>query len=146
VSTAEARKVTVIQWSSQGEKPTKSYADYVESLKGKLLTAEDIVGLITNFVADPGKTVSGLKFRAAKEDDLTGVCLTFALLQGLPRTNEWGCADRVQLGWETTDRSGWGVGPSPPFYSMPPSNFIGAIQKAIAGPPETSFEINLDIQ
>jgi hypothetical protein len=142
VSPAEAAKVTLVEWSPESAKPSDSFAARVGSLKDKLLRAEDLIGLITNFAGNPELGASGLKIKAVKDEDLTGVCLTFTLLPGPGRVTDWQWAERVKFGPDNINSSG-GTG-NPDSYGS--YGLVEAVQKVTTGPPETPFEINMEMK
>jgi hypothetical protein len=144
---AEAAKVTVVEWSPDSTKPTESFTARIGNFKDKLLRAEDIIALITDFTHNPEPGVSGLIIKADKDEFLSGVSLTLTLLPGQRTKNECQWNDLVLVGTQTNDIHGIGRG----WWSViPPLNpgegVIGVLRTAIDSPPETPFEINLEIQ
>jgi hypothetical protein len=143
---AEAAKVTVVEWSPDSAKPTDSFAARIGGFKDKLLRAEELIALTTDFThnAEPG--VSGLIIKADKDEYLSGVSLTLTLLARQRTKTEWQWNDLVVVGTQTNDIHGIGRGW---FSGIPPldqgTDIVGVLQKAIDSPPETPFEINLVI-
>ena len=64
---AEAATVTVVEWSPDSAKPTESFATRIGSFKDKLLRAEELIALTTDFTHNPEPGVSGLIIKADKD-------------------------------------------------------------------------------
>ena len=75
-----AAKVTQVEWSPESDKPTEAFAARVATLKDKLLRAEDLLALATNFALYPDDQRPGLIIKAARNKSLIGVRLTFTIL------------------------------------------------------------------
>jgi hypothetical protein len=130
-------------------------AECVGGFKNKLLRTEDIMGLIMNFAHNPGAGVSGLRFQATKEDDLTGVDLTLTLLPGHVSTNvpaqvsgnDFLCTFCVQLGPDRLFAIGWFVSVMDRGReAMGMLHLIEETEDATTAPPKTPFEINILIK
>lgn len=144
VAPGECAKVTLVEWSPESDKPSEAFAARVGALKDKPLRAADLLDLTTNFTRY--STGPGVKIKAAKDDKSTGVCLSFTLLAHHARQYwDWQLDERVQLGPQTiyTNRVSANPGESPRGSA---SDFMDAVQKATTAPPDTPFEINMEIR
>jgi hypothetical protein len=147
IAAAEAAKVTVVEWSPDSAKPTQSFAARIGGFKDKLLRAEDMVAVMTDFTLTHEPDTSRLIIKAEKNEYLSGVVLTVTLLPSQQTKKEWQWDDFVLVGTQTNDIHGIGRGW---FSAVPPldpgKGFIGVLQKAIDSPAETPFEINVEVK
>ena len=146
---AEANKVTSVEWPEGGVKPDKEFAGGVESLKGKLLTSGDIVGILTAYASKPSAGTGGIQLRVRKDEDLTGVAISVRLLPGV--------APGLGHGWKSVDQSG-SLGQKAILgmfgemfvdYSQEAGRWdtlTRAANQAIAGAPETPFNISVRME
>jgi hypothetical protein len=141
---AEANKVTTVEWAEDGVKPDEEFAAHVEGLKGKQVTAGDIVGILTAYTTEPTAGTGGIQLRVRKDEDLTGVAISVRLLPGV--------APGRGHGWKSVDQSG-SLGQKAILgmfgemfvdYSQEAGRWDAltrAANQAIAGAPETPFII-----
>jgi hypothetical protein len=143
---ADANKVTTVEWAEDGVKPDKEFVDHVESLKGKQITASDIVGILTAYTAKPTPGTGGIQMRVRKDEDLTGVSISLRLLAGV--------APGRGHAWKSVDQSGslgqkailGTFGEMFVDYSQEAGRWdylTRAANQAIAGAPETPFIISV---
>ena len=140
----ESTKVTAIEWESNSVPPAKDFAATVTRLNGGPLNVKDLVALLTHFAAHPETNAAGLHVQAFKDEDLTGVRLLVRLIPGIsPVQNQnWSVNERVVLGHKSLhDRTGGWGGDEEAW-----EDFADAAKQAIAGPPETPFEISARIE
>jgi hypothetical protein len=146
VSPAQATTVTTIEW--EGVKPGAEFAGRVAAFKDQPLDPARIVELLMRYVAAPELQAGGLEFRAIKDEDLTGVRLIVKLLPGRTSVGYGVCkvAGHVTLGRKGLDGMS-GTGGSD-FYRQAGgwSGLSDAMTTAIAGLPETPFEIAVQVR
>ena len=118
------------------------------AVKDQPLEPARIVGLLMRYLSTPELQAGGLEFRAIKDEDLTGVRLIVKLLAGRTSASDGVCkvAEHVTLGRKGLDGMS-GVG-GKDFYLQAGgwSALADAMTKAIAGAPETPFEIAVEIR
>ncbi|MGA3267428.1 MAG: hypothetical protein ABSE16_11465 [Verrucomicrobiota bacterium] len=148
VKPAEATIVTDIKWENGGVKPSDEFARTIAALKNKPLDASQIVSLLAHYATTPEPQTAGLQFTAIKDEDLTGVRLLIRLLPGRQltnseyyRVNEW-----VTLGRRSLFRSGGAVVSDYFGTTDGSSGLPDAVNQALAGKPETPFEIAVQIR
>lgn len=79
----DANKVMAVEWAEGGVEPDKGFAGQIEALKDKLITAGDVVGILTAYATKPVAGTGGIQLRVRKDEDLTGVTISVRLLAGL---------------------------------------------------------------
>jgi len=146
---ANANKVMAVEWADGGVKPDKEFADGVESLKGKLITAGDIVGILTAYASKPSAGTGGIQLRVRKDEDLTGVTISVQLLPGVApgRGHEWKSVSQSgTLGQKGILGMFGGMFVD---YSQEAGRWdtlTRAANQAIAGAPETPFNISVRME
>jgi hypothetical protein len=143
---AEANKVTFVEWPEGGVKPDKEFADAVESLKGRLITADDIVGILTNYTTKPCAGTGGIHLNVRKDEDLTGVAISVRLPAGVApdRGHSWkSVAQSGNLGQKGLLGSFGGMFVDYSQEAKRWDSLTRAANQAIAAPPETPFSISV---
>src|SRR5207237_406489 len=115
--------------------------------KGKRLRPDDLVATICNFARTPEPGAEGLELRATKDSYLTGVQLFVRLIPGNSTavSQGWSNTQRVTLGREGLHGSS-GSGTKDTYSEIEYWNDLKeAVKKALAGAPETPFEIRVKL-
>jgi hypothetical protein len=140
----QANTVTAIEWAENSARPKADFAAKVEAFRGKLLDTNQLVKFLSALGTHPEPGLSGIEFKATKDDDLTGIRFAIRLLPGTPPVEgrgSWNFNRRITLGQKTLERTGGGdfVGQ----YSSAGSSgwFPAELAKVLAAEPETPFEI-----
>jgi hypothetical protein len=145
VGRAEATKVTAIEWAPDGLKPEQAFASRITGFNNKLFSPDALVRVLCSFARRPEPGAAGLEFKAIKDEDLTGVRVVVRLLAGVAPAEDqiWSINERVVLGRKTLYAVGRGGTTSACASASEWEDFSEAVREAIAGSPETPFEISV---
>jgi hypothetical protein len=145
VSAAEAAKVTMVEWAPDGVKPAEAFVAKIKALQDQLLTAAAFTTVVRDFEENPQPGTSGLELKALKDEDLTGVKIWVRLLPGTGtgQPRGWSYQKHVTLGQRDLLANS-SSGPGTAKF-----NLLGDLAtfaaRAIAGPPETPFLIQVTL-
>jgi hypothetical protein len=139
----QANRVTAIEWTEDSAKPSPGFAARVDAFQNKLLDTNSLVAFLAALGTHPEPDFSGIKFKAVKDRDLTGVRFTIRLLPGTPppQGQGWSFGRGVTVGGKALEGTAGGD-TAGKYSSAAAGNFPTAVAKALAAEPETSFEIN----
>lgn len=148
VSSDEAAKVTVVEWSPDTIPPNEPFASRISSFIGKALDADDLAHLLWEFINRPETNAHGLQLKAIKDEDLTGVRLIVKLFHDKPpgTIRYWKQCDKISLRRNVLENSNGAAIPG--FYSQPGSwsSFRDKVKQVIAGEPDAPFEISVRLE
>ena len=139
----QANMVTSIAWAKDSAKPSAEFAARVEAFRGKLLDTTGLVTLLDTLAVYPEPQFSGIVFRAARDEDLTGVRFEIRLQAGTAPVvrQAWTFARNVTVNHKNVeDREG--QDPVGDNSRAAVDDFPEAVAKALAAAPATPFEIN----
>ncbi len=147
VPPSAATRVTAIDWAPDSAVPSETFLKAITDLKDKPLDPGDLVGLLTAFARQPATNAAGLELTAIKDADLMGVRVVVRLVPGKPPTESqgWDVNQRVVLGDEGLHGSSGGGILEAYNKAKDWEDLAQAARQAIAGPPETPFEISARI-
>ena len=142
VAESEAVKVTMIEWDPATVKPSDEFAARVDALKGKLLEATNCASLLADYALTPEAGSAGLQLTVRKDEDLSGVKLSFYILPGpTPRRYE-NCMVTEGAMLDGRGLLGTWSSESWSYYALNNGAWVDltrAIAEAIAGPPKAPF-------
>ena len=144
VSRTETAKVTKVEWLAGNINPTDAFASHAAELNGKILDGTNVVDLLLAFATHPEPGASGITFQARKDDDLSGVRITFGLLPGTPPSDkdDWRFAQDCMVGTAAIDCRAGGI-----FATERRcwDDLLRDITSALAAAPDTPFVINVKL-
>jgi hypothetical protein len=121
--------------------PNDTFTRLLDSLKGKALTSEKFIGILLHFATDIPKDSAGIRVKALRYEDLTGVDLIVKLpTHKFPARSDppgWNCNNRVTVGNNDIYNS-FGTGS---FEPEDYNDLKKAIDKALSSPPNLPFII-----
>ena len=144
VATNEATKVAEIEWETNTVKPSGAFTARIEPLKNCLLSATNVVNLLIGYASEPEQGTSGLIFQMRKDEDMTGVKLSFCLLPGTVRNprDDWEFTESATLGPKVIERRAGGIWAT---EARSWEDLTNTIDTVIAAAPETPFVINVKL-
>jgi hypothetical protein len=138
------REVTV---EAESVKPNDAIVKAMDAVKGKPLTPHRFIDLVLAGMQNLPADAAGVRVKAERMEDLTGVVVTVKLLRQRVHLGE------SQKGWDVTEivrgdskTLTFSVTGSVFEYALKAeayTNFIRAAQKAIDLPPQTTIELQL---
>lgn len=148
LSPNRATTVTEIEWDERSIKPNAKFARMVDTLKGAPLDTGRIIKLLTYYAATPEIPSAGIHLEAMKDTDLAGVRLRISLLPGKQLTNQqdYDVSQHVVLGGKMLLESGGGGGTDNLGSADGWDELTQAMNQALAGSPQTPFEIGVQIK
>ena len=144
-----ANVVTEVEYLSRSATPDEAFRRRIETLKEKPLTSKGLVDLIVSVTRKLPKGAAGIKIAADRYSDNTGVVLTVTLAkEQVPQAGTqkgWSTSMRVQV--EKEDLLG-SFGSSSYSHRQKVEayqNLAGAMDKALASPPDQSFHVRASV-
>lgn len=144
VSKQAAAQVTTIEWKTNTVKPSASFVARVEAFRHHILAETNVVDLLMAYAANPEPGTSGLTLQARKDEDLTGVKLSFCLLPGTPQNpkDDWSFAEDAVVGDKAIDCSAGGIWAT---EQRSWEDLARSINAAVGAAPETAFVVNVKL-
>ena len=141
----QSTEVISITWTSDLSPPAK-WSDRISLLHDHLLTTDEVIGLLTQFVQHPATNASGMDLQFVRDDDLTGVSLVVKLLpRNSPGRDWWDTRQRVVQGRKILHSSQAGAVTS--IFSQPKGwkDLSNALSTVLTAPPDVPFEISVKL-
>jgi hypothetical protein len=143
-----ANTIQEVLIDSNSVEPDQLLTEQIETLKGKPLTAEDMVGLLLSVTRNlpPGST--GIEIRADRVGDDTGVTLSMRLIKAIPQTSpgkRWGYTIHIIVGDEPVMMQS-GSGSYERSQTDETYEWLAkALSESLKSPPEEAVRLRLSI-